>query len=111
MSERQIIRDTAHYSENDDLSNRWSMVVDGETVSELWVEIATGEIMQVETPKAHQGNGYASSLYRAAAAEITIYHAPVSHRSYEGNRFAESVGGPTASCPTDCYCTPANEED
>lgn len=111
MSERQITRDIARYSEQDSPAHRWSMVVDGETVSELWVEIETGEIMQVETPREHQGNGFASALYRQAATEIAIYHAPVSHRSYEGNRFAESVGGPTATCPADCYCTPANEED
>ncbi len=82
------------------------MVVDGDVVSELWVAMKTGEIMQVETLQRHQGNGYASALYRAAAAEIQIFHAPESHRTYEGNRFAQSVGGDSLPCLRGCS-TPA----
>lgn len=109
MSETQISRDIARYSEQDEPSHRWAMVIDGETVSELWVAIETGEIRQVETPREHQGNGYASTLYRAAAAEIAIYHAPESHRTYEGDRFAQSVGGDSLPCLHGC-CTDEEEE-
>ena len=66
MTEQRIARDIARYSETDEPSHRWSMVIDGETVSQLWVDIATGEIGQVETADEHQGNGYASALYRQA---------------------------------------------
>lgn len=108
MSERQIIRDIARYSEQDAPTHRWSMVVDGETVSELWVAIETGEIMQVETPKAHRRQGYAAALYRQAATEIAIFHAPASHRIYEGDMFARSVGGPELDCRYGC-CTDDEE--
>ena len=108
MSERQITRDIAQYSEQDAPSHRWSMVIDGETVSELWVDVETGEIMQVETPREHQGNGYASALYHQAATEIAIYHAPEAHRTYEGDRFARSVGGDSLPCLHGC-CTDEEE--
>ncbi|MEV0608147.1 hypothetical protein AB0I61_17450 [Polymorphospora rubra] len=102
MSEPQIIRDIARYTDQDDLAHRWTLVVDGETVSELWVAIETGEIMQVETPREHQGNGYATALYRQAASEIAIYHAPEAHRTPEGDRFVASVGGETLPCLHGC---------
>lgn len=108
MSERQITRDMARYGEQDELMHRWSLTVDGALVSTLWVATETGEIMQVETPTAHQGNGYASALYRQAAAEIAIYHAPESHRTYEGDRFAQSVGGESLPCLHGC-CTDEKE--
>lgn len=113
MSERQIIRDIARYSDQDAAGemHRWSMVIDGETVSELWVAIETGEIMQVETPREHQGNGYASALYRQAAAEIAIYHAPEAHRTYEGSRFAASVGGESLPCLHGCAVCNDDEEE
>src|SRR5690606_19417125 len=76
MSEWQIIRDIARYSEHDEPMHHWALVIDGETVSELWVDMETGEIMQVETLQKHQRRGYASALYRQAASEMTIYHAP-----------------------------------
>jgi len=107
----EISRDIARYSETDDLSHRWSLIVDGEVVSELWVDIETSEIGQVETVDGHQGNGYASALYRQAATEIAIYHAPEGHRTYEGDRFARSVGGPTLDrCAID-YCTACGGEE
>lgn len=102
MTQGQIIRDTARYGEQDEPTHRWSMVVNGETVSELWVAIETGEIMQVETPRQHQGNGYATALYRQAASEIEIFHAPEAHRTYEGDRFARSVGGDSLPCLHGC---------
>jgi GNAT superfamily N-acetyltransferase len=80
----------------------WSLTVDDAVISELWVDSTTGEIMQVETLPAHQGHGHASALYRAAAATTKILHAPVSHRTPEGDRFAVSVGGESLSCAHGC---------
>jgi hypothetical protein len=112
MSEARITRDISRYSETDVPMHHWSMTVAGDTVSQLWVAVGTGEIMQVETPKPHQGNGYASALYRAAAAEIAIYHAPEAHRTYEGDRFARSVGGDSHTCQHDCCdSTPDFDEE
>jgi len=99
-----ITRDISRYSDTDEPNHRWALTIDGETVSELWVDTNTGEIMQVETPTAHQGNGYASALYRQAATEIDIYHAPEAHRTPEGDRFAQSVGGDSLPCLHGC-CT------
>lgn len=102
MSERQITRDIARYSEQDEPSHRWSLTVGGQVVSQLWIDVNTGEIVQVETPGEHQGNGYASALYHAAAAEIPVFHAPEAHRTPEGDRFARSVGGDSLSCLHGC---------
>lgn len=97
-----IVRDIASYSEQDQPMNRWQLIIGGETVSTLWVAIETGEIMQVETPTRHQRNGYAGRLYRAAAAEIDIFHAPAAHRTPEGDAFAHRVGGPEMACAHGC---------
>lgn len=110
MEELLITRDIARYSEHDEPSHRWALSIDGEVVSELWVEIATGEIAQVETADEHQGRGYASALYRQAATEITIYHAPEAHRTPEGDRFARAVGGETYPTCTVDYCVCTDEE-
>lgn len=113
MTEAQytISRDIAQYSSTDDPSHHWSLTIDGETVSELWVDIETAEITQVETADGHQGHGYASALYHQAATETTIYHAPETHRTYEGNRFARSVGGPTYPHCTIDYCTACTDDE
>jgi hypothetical protein len=66
--------------------------------------------MQVETPREHQGNGYASALYRQAATEIEVFHAPESHRTSEGDRFARSVGGDSLPCLHGC-CTQTPDFD
>lgn len=113
MTETQytITRDIARYSETDDASHHWSLIIDGQTVSELWVSPTTGEIEQVETDPAHQGHGYASALYHRAASEIQIFHAPAGHRTPEGDRFARSVGGPTLDRCTIDYCTACTDEE
>lgn len=102
MSETQIVRDIATYEGETTPMHHWTLVVNGETVSQLWIATDTGEIMQVETPCEHQGNGYASALYRRAASEISVFHAPVSHRTPEGDAFARSVGGEALPCQHGC---------
>jgi 8-oxo-dGTP pyrophosphatase MutT (NUDIX family) len=67
----------------------------GEPLSSLYARPGTGEIANVETPRQHQGNGYASRLYDHASRQMDIYHSPEHHRTPEGDRFARSVGGPT----------------
>lgn len=111
MTKQRITRDIARYSEQDEPAHRWTLTIDGEIVSELWVDIATGEIAQVETAAEHQGNGYASQLYRQAATQIEIFHAPEGHRTPEGDRFARSVGGPTLDRCTVDYCTACTGEE
>ncbi len=105
----EITRDIARYSETDDLSHRWTLTVDGETAAELWVSTDTGEIDNIETRPGRQRNGYAAALYRQAATEIQIFHAPEPHRSVDGHAFAEAMGGPTAPHDPNCYCVTAEE--
>lgn len=98
MTEAQytITRDIARYSSTDDPSHHWTLTVDG-------------EIDNIETHPGHQRQGYAAALYRQAATEIRIFHAPASHRSPEGHAFAEAMGGPTAPHDPNCYCVTSEE--
>lgn len=104
-----ITRDIARYSETDDPSHHWTLTLDGETAAELWISTETGEIENVETKPGHQRQGYAAALYRQAASEIQIFHAPESHRSVEGHAFAEAMGGPTLPHDPHCYCVTTEE--
>lgn len=74
----------------------------GDNIAELKVETATGEILWIWTHEDHRDNGHATALYRLAATEITIYHAPEGHRTDDGDRFAARVGGPAITCTTCC---------
>ncbi|WP_141714145.1 GNAT family N-acetyltransferase [Micromonospora inyonensis] len=93
------------------IDHLWSITIDGERIAELWVEIATGEILNVWTHEDHRGQGHATALYQQAASEIDIFHAPVSHRTDDGNRFAERVGGLVMpDCNTCCANLYADED-
>ncbi len=64
------------------------------------------EIVNIETRQDRRGEGLATALFRAADAQVGIYHAPVAHRTDEGAAWAEAVGGETAVYDCDCYgCT------
>lgn len=53
-----------------------------------------------------RNEGLARALYTAASAVMDVYHAPVAHRTEEGNAFAQAVGGATITYPCDCAgCT------
>jgi hypothetical protein len=102
MSTAEIARTITTYGGEPTPLHRWAIVEGGQIVSALWVSIETGEIMNVETDAARQGEGLASRLYAQAATEIEILHAPESHRTFEGHRFAASVGGPSITCQHGC---------
>lgn len=108
MSAREIARDTARYSDHDEAMHHWSISEDGEVVSELWVSVETGEIMQVETVESHRGEGLARALYEQASREVAVFHAPQSHRTFEGDMFAQAVGGESLPCTHGC-CTDDEE--
>lgn len=76
----------------------WSISEAGRRIAELWVDMASGEILNVWTHEDHRERGYATALYCRAASEIVIFHAPESHRTDDGNRFAFRVGGPSVTC-------------
>lgn len=89
-----IDRSIDQYSDHDAPAHLWSITADGQRIAELWVDMATGEILNVWTHEDHRGQGHATALYQQASSEIDVYHAPESHRTDDGQRFAERVGGP-----------------
>lgn len=97
-----VFRETARYSPHDDPSDRWYMVVDGVTVSELWLDLDSGEVLQVETVERFQRLGCASELFRVASLARPVFHAPEAHRTFAGDRFARSVGGESLECRHGC---------
>lgn len=77
---------------------------DGTLIAELYVSIERNEIMNIWVDEDRRGEGHARALYEAASNQMDIYHAPVAHRTPEGNTFAEAVGGDTVTPYTcDCY--------
>lgn len=88
----------------------YSMIIDGEQVSFLNIDAATRKVTNIETLRAHQGEGYARALWEHANAEAECFHALPHHRSQDGDAFAEAVGGETIDAEYDfidvcCVCT------
>lgn len=90
-----------YYSETTPL-HTWKIADDQGVAAELYVSIETGEIMNVEVRTCRRGEGLARALYEAADRQITVYHAPASHRTPEGHAFAEAVGGDALPCTHGC---------
>ncbi|WP_280319954.1 hypothetical protein [Nocardia wallacei] len=78
--------------------------------AELYVSTERHEIMSIDTREDRRREGLAQALYRAAAAQMPIYHAPVAHRTEEGHAFAEAVGGPIVP-DYGCDCHACNIEE
>lgn len=65
---------------------------DGALVSELYADLTTGQIMQVETIEARRREGIATALVdHAYAAGIELYHSPEDHRTDEGAAWADEI--------------------
>lgn len=102
---------TGSYYGDSSTNHIWETHDNGTLVAELYVSTDRLEIMNVEVTAAYRGEGHARHLYETAAAQMDIYHAPVAHRSEEGNAFAEAVGGDTvAPYPCDCYGCDTQED-
>jgi hypothetical protein len=96
------LRDTGA-DENGNRYNRWAILAGTTLIAELCADPDTNEIMWVWVTETHRGEGHATRLYQTATAERDIYHAPASHRTPEGDRFATNVGGPVMpDCTTCC---------
>jgi hypothetical protein len=89
----------------------WEITDNTGVIAELYVSTDRHEIMNIEVREDRRGNGLARDLYTTATAVMDIYHAPVAHRTDEGNAFAEAVGGPTATYPCDCTGCDHNEDE
>jgi GNAT superfamily N-acetyltransferase len=89
----------------------WKIREDDTVIAELYVSTERAEILSIDVIEERRGEGLARALYEAATDQMEIFHAPVAHRTAEGNAFAEAVGGPTvAPYPCDCYTCDSLED-
>ena len=79
--------------------------------AELYVSTDRHEIMQIEVREDRRGEGLARALYETASREMTVFHAPVAHRTPEGDAFAQAVGGAVAEYQCDWYACTCHEKD
>lgn len=63
--------------------------VDGNLVSHMYLDLTTGQIMQVETREENRREGIATALAQYAVDnDIPIFHSPEEHCTHEGLGFA-----------------------
>ena len=110
MRTAEITSRTGDYYGDGTSNHIWEITDEQGTIAELYVSVERHEIMNVEVREDHRGEGLARSLYQAAAAAMSIYHAPIAHRTPEGDAFAQAVGGETVSYECDCYGCTNHEE-
>lgn len=109
MSEAITYRTGDYYG--DKSSNHiWEIRDEQGVAAELYVSTDRHEIMNIDVRADRRRQGLARKLYTAAVAQMPIYHAPVAHRTEEGNAFAEAVGGPTIAYDCDCHGCTQDEE-
>jgi hypothetical protein len=71
--------------------------------AELYVSVERLEVMNIETREDRRCEGLARTLWEAANDRLgEVFHAPVAHRTFEGNAFAEAVGGESVDCDHGC---------
>ena len=70
----------------------WTLIIDGEQVGQLDAHVS-GLILNVEIDKACRGEGLARRLYETACETLALLHAPAWGRTYEGDIFAQAMGG------------------
>ena len=85
-----------YYTEATDM-HRFIATENGEQIGGLWIDLDRTIIMNIEVIKSRRGEGIATALYNEAVKTLpAVLHAPEAARTFEGNRFAEAVGGETA---------------
>ena len=72
----------------------WTITEDGETIGHLDAH-TSGLILNVEVIADRQGEGFARKLYEHADAEHGLLHVPAWGRTWEGEQFADAMGGDT----------------
>lgn len=108
MSEAITYRTGDYYGDGSQ-NHIWEITDERGVVAELYVSVERNEIVNIDVRADRRRQGLARALYTAATAQMPVYHAPVAHRSYEGNAFAEAVGGETLTY--DCDCTGCTYEE
>ncbi|WP_166345184.1 hypothetical protein [Phytoactinopolyspora limicola] len=97
-----IITRTGDYYGDGTENHIWEIADTDGIAAELYVSVENHEIMNIEVREDRRGEGLARALYETATVTMDIHHAPVAHRSPEGNAFAEAVGGDTIECIHGC---------
>ena len=72
----------------------WTITEDGIAIGHLDAH-ASGLILNIEVDPARQGEGFARKLYEHADATHGLLHVPAWGRTWEGEQFAEAMGGDT----------------
>lgn len=72
----------------------WTITEDGEQIGHMDAH-TSGLILNVEVVPARQGEGFARKLYEHADAEHGLLHVPAWGRTWEGEQFADAMGGDT----------------
>ncbi|PWV44577.1 GNAT family N-acetyltransferase [Nocardiopsis sp. L17-MgMaSL7] len=87
----------AAYSSTDAPAHRFQAITeDGQIASELYVDMNTLIIENIETAPQYRREGIATELFAAAEKRLPeVLHARPEHRTEEGNGWAEAVGGDT----------------
>lgn len=117
MMQMEITRRDGDYYGDATHNHIWEITDEQGIAAELYVSTDRHEIMQIEVREDRRGEGLARALHEAAGREMTVFHAPVAHRTPEGDAFAQAVGGPVAEYPCSCSacdpyaCTDDTEED
>lgn len=93
----EITYTVAAYSATDAPAHRFQAITeDGAIASELYVDMTTLVIENIETDPAYRREGIASELFAYAEKTLPeVLHARPEHRTDEGNGWAEAVGGDT----------------
>lgn len=82
-----------YYSEEHGEYHIIETVCGGRVIGELYADITTGQIMQIDVDKNFRRQGIASEMYKFAESKFGIFHSPDEHCTPEGMAFKCAVGG------------------
>jgi len=102
MPTETITYATGTYYGESEILHTWKIADDQGVAAELYVSPETGEVVNIEVRTDRRGEGLARALWDTATAQMTVLHAPVSHRTAEGDIFATAVGGESTTCALGC---------
>ena len=81
------------YYEETEIMNIFEAHENGQLIGEMYLDINTGQIMQIEVNEDRRGEGIARAIYEYACSITNVYHAPDEHCTREGLAFKNAVGG------------------
>ena len=105
MSTTEITYTTGTYYGEGETLHTWTIADEAGTAAELYIHMDSLTVSNIETREDRRGEGLARSLWEAANATLgTVYHDLPAHRTYEGDCFAQAVGGESATECTITFC-------